>query len=133
MTGKKEPSEIENTRNAALKRRHFLGALAGVTTTSLIAGHNATAEGLDLSDKSADTKGSSENHYDAIVIGGGFAGVTAARDLSLAGASTLLIEARDRLGEELTPAILAAMRSNSAAPGCITPSHLFGLRCNVTA
>ena len=98
MTGKKEPSEIENTTNAALKRRHFLGALAGVTTTSLIAGRNATAEGLDLSDKSADIKGSSENHYDAIVIGGGFAGVTAARDLSLAGASTLLIEARDRLG-----------------------------------
>jgi monoamine oxidase len=35
---------------------------------------------------------------DVIVIGGGFAGVTAARETTLAGASTLLLEARDRLG-----------------------------------
>jgi pseudooxynicotine dehydrogenase len=35
---------------------------------------------------------------DAIVIGGGFAGVTAARQLSLGGADTLLVEARERLG-----------------------------------
>jgi len=35
---------------------------------------------------------------DVIVIGGGFAGVTAARETTLGGASTLLIEARDRLG-----------------------------------
>src|SRR4029453_5638327 len=36
--------------------------------------------------------------YDVIVIGGGFAGVTAAREATLGGASTLLLEARDRLG-----------------------------------
>jgi monoamine oxidase len=36
--------------------------------------------------------------YDVVVIGGGFAGVTAARETTLGGASTLLIEARDRLG-----------------------------------
>jgi monoamine oxidase len=36
--------------------------------------------------------------YDAIVIGGGFAGVTAARDLRHGGADVLLVEARDRLG-----------------------------------
>jgi monoamine oxidase len=36
--------------------------------------------------------------YDAIVIGGGFAGVTAARDLSHRGRRTLLLEARPRLG-----------------------------------
>jgi monoamine oxidase len=35
---------------------------------------------------------------DAIVVGGGFAGVTAARDLKLAGHDVLLLEARDRLG-----------------------------------
>ena len=35
---------------------------------------------------------------DAIVIGGGFAGVTAARELTLAGLDCMLIEARDRLG-----------------------------------
>jgi monoamine oxidase len=36
--------------------------------------------------------------HDVIVIGGGFAGVTAARETTLGGASTLLLEARDRLG-----------------------------------
>jgi monoamine oxidase len=36
--------------------------------------------------------------YDVIVIGGGFAGVTAAREAALRGSSVLLLEARDRLG-----------------------------------
>ncbi|MBJ7324372.1 MAG: FAD-dependent oxidoreductase [Rhodococcus sp.] len=36
--------------------------------------------------------------YDVIVVGGGFAGVTAARELTDAGRSVLLLEARDRLG-----------------------------------
>jgi monoamine oxidase len=35
---------------------------------------------------------------DVIVVGGGFAGVTAARECALRGRSVLLIEARDRLG-----------------------------------
>jgi monoamine oxidase len=36
--------------------------------------------------------------FDAVVIGGGLAGVTAARDLALNGFSTVLLEARDSLG-----------------------------------
>ena len=36
--------------------------------------------------------------YDVIVVGGGFAGVTAARESSRDGRTTLLLEARDRLG-----------------------------------
>jgi monoamine oxidase len=36
--------------------------------------------------------------HDVVVIGGGFAGVTAARETTMGGASTLLFEARDRLG-----------------------------------
>jgi nicotine oxidoreductase len=35
---------------------------------------------------------------DAVVVGGGFAGVTAARELQSAGMETVLLEARDRLG-----------------------------------
>lgn len=35
---------------------------------------------------------------DVIVVGGGFAGTTAARDLQKSGVDTLLLEARDRLG-----------------------------------
>jgi len=36
--------------------------------------------------------------HDVIVVGGGFAGVTAARECALRGRSVLLLEARDRLG-----------------------------------
>jgi monoamine oxidase len=36
--------------------------------------------------------------YDVIVIGGGLAGLTAARETTLGGLETLLVEARDRLG-----------------------------------
>ena len=36
--------------------------------------------------------------YDVIVVGGGFAGVTAARECAIRGRRTLLLEARDRLG-----------------------------------
>ena len=36
--------------------------------------------------------------YDAVVVGGGFAGLVAARDLADKGNSVLLLEARDRLG-----------------------------------
>lgn len=38
------------------------------------------------------------NRYDVIVVGGGFAGVTAARNLGWLGRQTLLLEARPRLG-----------------------------------
>lgn len=40
----------------------------------------------------------SGSRYDVIVIGGGFAGLTAARDCSLRGMKTLLLEARARIG-----------------------------------
>jgi monoamine oxidase len=39
-----------------------------------------------------------QRDFDVIVVGGGFAGVTAARDLSHAGHRVLLLEARDQLG-----------------------------------
>lgn len=38
------------------------------------------------------------NTYDAVVIGAGFAGITAARDLTEQGNRVLLLEARDRVG-----------------------------------
>ncbi|KAI5478713.1 hypothetical protein MNV49_004638 [Pseudohyphozyma bogoriensis] len=40
----------------------------------------------------------SSSKYDTIVIGAGYAGLIAARDLAISGQSVLLIEARDRIG-----------------------------------
>ena len=41
---------------------------------------------------------SMDKRYDVVVVGGGFAGVTAARECALRGRRTLLLEGRDRLG-----------------------------------
>ena len=59
--------------------------------------------------------------YDVIVVGAGFAGSLAARDLSLSGARVLHLEARDRIGgfssaeeviayTELSPALIDGLR-----------------------
>lgn len=72
-----------------LHRRSFLKVTAG----GLALGGTSLALGGDQS-----TADPTQTHWDVIVIGGGFAGVTAARDLSLRGRRTLLVEARPRLG-----------------------------------
>ena len=46
---------------------------------------------------STSNQGSNES-YDAIVIGAGYAGLTAARDLTLARLNVMVLEARDRIG-----------------------------------
>ena len=75
-----------------MKRRTFLGQASGLATLTL-AGHAATgAASIGPSTKSTD------ENYDVIVVGGGFAGVTAARDCEKNGYRTLLLEARNRLG-----------------------------------
>jgi monoamine oxidase len=42
--------------------------------------------------------GTTESSPDVVIVGGGFAGVTAARELTMRGRSAVLVEARDRLG-----------------------------------
>ena len=41
---------------------------------------------------------SSHEEYDVIIIGAGFSGPIAARELSLHGCSVLILDARDRIG-----------------------------------
>lgn len=58
----------------------------------------ATGGGLAAAPALASLAADGDGAYDVVVIGGGFAGVTAARETSLRGLSTLLLEARPRLG-----------------------------------
>lgn len=79
--------------SAALNRRQLLSAAAGTALTvgssSVLAQSSST---VCMSAKDPDV-------LDAVIIGGGLAGLTAARDLSLAGSDNfVLLEARDRVG-----------------------------------
>lgn len=71
-------------------RRGFLGAIGTAAGVAALAGRSAA--GADAASEAG------PDGYDVIVIGGGFAGVTAARELRHAGLRTLLLEARTRLG-----------------------------------
>lgn len=74
-----------------MKRRDFIkGAITGAAGISTVASGISHAAESVASGKAG--------VFDTIVIGGGFAGVTAARDVSLKGLDTLLLEARPRLG-----------------------------------
>ncbi len=70
-------------------RRQFIATTAGLASASMVPA--ALAEPGQGSNDALDL-------YDVVVIGGGFAGVTAARDASWRGHKTLLLEARPRLG-----------------------------------
>ncbi len=74
-----------------MKRRQFIK-----NTMTGVAGMSVFAAGLSGANKVESGRG--KGMFDTIVIGGGFAGVTAARDASQKGLNTLLLEARPRLG-----------------------------------
>ena len=82
ITSKRE----EAPERAMLTRRGFLGvAAAAVTTAALPGAANAATQERDV--------------LDIAIIGAGFAGLTAARDLKRAGCeSFVVLEARDRVG-----------------------------------
>lgn len=79
-----------------MKRRNFIRNMAIGATTATTAVSTIAASAVTAS--SAGSRVKQKGVYDTIVVGGGFAGVTAARDASLAGLNTLLLDARPRLG-----------------------------------
>ncbi len=84
----------KDSKSGQLNRRQFVSAAALATGVTAIAASGSTqAEGSQAAE--CKTPGCD---YDAIVIGGGFAGVTAARDLKKNGYSCAIVEARNRLG-----------------------------------
>lgn len=83
----------ENGGANGVSRRGFLrGTGAGAVA---LAGAGVMANAMAASSNGCKTAGCD---YDVVVIGGGFAGVTAARDSRKNGYKTLVLEARNRLG-----------------------------------
>lgn len=74
----------------AITRRELMQGTAGA---GVLLAAGAAAEAAQPAARSA-----SEVDCDVVVVGGGFSGVTAARDLSKNGYRTVLLEARNRLG-----------------------------------
>jgi pseudooxynicotine oxidase len=79
-----------------MSRRRFLGSAATATGSGLA----LLAAPAALAEQSAGhkPKRATQTDYDVIVIGGGFSGVTAARDCKKNNLRTLLLEAKSRLG-----------------------------------
>ena len=72
-------------------RRRFLGGLAGSVGLAGVPGVAGAASEPVVRKPGRDA-------YDVIVIGAGFAGLAASRDLAKSGLSVLLLEARNRIG-----------------------------------
>ncbi len=75
-------------------RRKFLTGAASLAVGAV--GVSNAARTADQTSRSGNA--ARETDYDVIVVGGGFAGVTAARDCALYGLKTLMLEARNRIG-----------------------------------
>ena len=87
----------ENEHEAQSSRRRFLQA-AGLAAVGggLLSGQGAANAAASTPQGAA--RSATQTDYDVNVVGGGFSGVTAARDLSRSGHRTLLLEARNRIG-----------------------------------
>ncbi|MYF04540.1 MAG: FAD-dependent oxidoreductase, partial [Holophagales bacterium] len=86
------PTVAPNLASATASRRQFV-----VGVSSLFAGKAVLASAAAAA--STRRRSAVRGHdVDVVVVGGGFAGVAAARDSMKNGYSTLLLEARDRLG-----------------------------------
>src|SRR5205823_2433944 len=74
---------------------------AKISRRALIAGAGATAVAATLPAGCGGSSAHAESASDVIVVGAGFAGLSAARELEARGASVRVIEARDRVGGRL--------------------------------
>ncbi len=86
----------KTSSSMSLSRRKFLKG-SGVSALAASGAMLGVAQ-AGQEDKQGNVKSKTPYDYDVVVVGGGFAGITAARDLQKSGLKTLLLEARNRLG-----------------------------------
>ena len=89
---------MDKNPNTGVSRRKFLHNAGVVGAAGAVAAVAATSNGMALAGEPQRAAKRPDCDYDVIVIGGGFAGVTAARDSMKNGYKTLVLEARSRLG-----------------------------------
>ncbi len=81
------------------RRRFVAGALAGGAAVALPASAEAAGKPKPHKPAKSHKRGKQKTHkVDVAVVGGGIAGLTAARDVALNGHSVRVLEARDRVG-----------------------------------
>lgn len=87
----------EGKAKAEISRRQFIRG-AGTGAVAVAGSMGLAASASQVTDTSCNKARRPGVDYDVLVIGGGFAGVTAARELQQSGLKTMIVEARNRLG-----------------------------------
>ena len=84
MTGCNSIKELDNSRECTVETvgKTDLSYLLNISKNNLI----------------TDSKITTDNHYDCIVLGGGIAGVSTAKELKNSGKEVLILEAKDYIG-----------------------------------